>query len=95
MVRVEQLYPFPQEELKQVLARYPKATEVYWVQEEAYNMGAWSFVLPRLGRLLAGDKELVYVGRDQASSPATGIYQVHQREQQEIVDKAFAPRVAA
>jgi 2-oxoglutarate dehydrogenase E1 component len=92
LVRVEQLYPFPQPEVQAVLTRYARAGEFCWVQEEAQNMGAWNFVRPLIGALLPEAGELVYVGRDEAASPATGSYQVHQTEQQEIVERSLEAR---
>ena len=89
LVRVEQLYPFPEAELRAVLQRYPNAAEHYWVQEEALNMGAWYFVQPLLDDLIPGSR-LQYVGRDEAASPAVGDAAQHQREQQDIVDQALA-----
>src|SRR5262249_29282764 len=70
IVRLEQLYPFPRNELETVLAGYPQAEQVYWVQEEPANMGAWQFIEPLL-RPLIGSRPLTYVGRDAAASPAT------------------------
>jgi 2-oxoglutarate dehydrogenase E1 component len=90
LVRVEQLYPFPFRELEALLARYPEVRDVYWVQEEPWNMGAWHFVEPRLRRMLAADRRLSYVGRAEASSPATGSYKIHQQEEAELVNRAFA-----
>jgi 2-oxoglutarate dehydrogenase E1 component len=89
LVRVEQLYPFPRPELEMLLARYAEVETLCWVQEEPRNMGAWSFVCPLIQHLLGEERRLGYVGRDKASSPATGSYLVHQREQREIVAQAL------
>jgi 2-oxoglutarate dehydrogenase E1 component len=89
LVRVEQLYPFPERELRAVLERYTRAVEVCWVQEESRNMGAWNFVQPLLDEVLREEVELAYIGRDEAASPAVGVRQTHQEEQQEIVDQAM------
>ena len=89
LVRVEQLYPFPDEELRDILKRYPRAGDLFWVQEEAQNMGAWNFVRPLLDEVLPQGCKLSYVGRDEAASPATGFYQIHQAEQREIVERAL------
>ena len=86
IVRLEQLYPLYDELLKRTLDRYPKAGEWVWVQEESQNMGAWSFMEPRLRQLGFAAQ---YVGRDASASPATGSFLVHQREQQELVEAAF------
>ena len=87
LVRVEQLYPFPGGELRALLARYPGARDVRWVQEEPENQGAWGFVRPRLTALLG--REPVYVGREAAASPATGNYKVHQEEERALVARAL------
>ncbi len=85
IVRVEQFYPFPEEALQRALARYRKAEEHVWVQEESQNMGGWWFMEPRL-RALGYRAE--YVGRDASASPATGSHEVHKREQEELVEAA-------
>jgi 2-oxoglutarate dehydrogenase E1 component len=86
IVRLEQLYPWPADELKRVLDRYPAVREWVWVQEESQNMGAWSFVAPRLNELMGVPFQ--YVGRDASASPATGSKLVHDREQAELVEAA-------
>jgi 2-oxoglutarate dehydrogenase E1 component len=86
IVRVEQLYPWPVDLLRSTLARYQSAREWVWVQEESQNMGAWTFVAPRLEELLGAPVK--YVGRDASASPATGSKLVHDREQAEIVEAA-------
>jgi 2-oxoglutarate dehydrogenase E1 component len=87
VVRVEQFYPFPEEPLQRVLVRYRKAKEWVWAQEESQNMGAWTFLEPRL-RALGYQAE--YVGRDASASPATGSRRVHLQEQKELVEAAIA-----
>jgi len=89
LVRLEQLYPFPDRELRAALERYPGVEEIFWVQEEAQNMGAWNFIHSRVEALIPAELELFYVGRDEAASPAAGSFQVHQAEQQEIVERAM------
>ncbi len=91
VVRIEQIYPWPADELKLVLDRYRSAREWVWVQEESQNMGAWTFVAPRLRELLG--VEVPYVGRDASASPATGSKAVHDREQAEIVEAAVGSAV--
>ena len=86
VVRLEQFYPFPEEQLRRVLVRYRKAREWVWAQEESQNMGGWSFVEPRLRAM---GYETVYVGRDASASPATGSRQIHLREQRELIEAAF------
>ena len=90
IVRVEQLYPWPGDQLGKIFARYPNATEVRWVQEEPENMGAWSFVHARMHRLLRDERKLSHVARYESASPATGSSQVHAQEQDELMEAAFA-----
>lgn len=87
IIRVEQFYPFPKEQLQKALERYQSVREVLWVQEESLNMGGWSFMEPRL-RSLLGIKPK-YVGRDSSASPATGSHKIHDREQEELVKAAI------
>jgi 2-oxoglutarate decarboxylase len=93
IVRLEQLYPFPKQNLQDILARYAKASEVLWVQEEPKNQGAWSFLEPRLREILGANQRLRYVGRAPSASSATGSHTIHQMEQKQLVADAFsAPR---
>jgi 2-oxoglutarate dehydrogenase complex dehydrogenase (E1) component-like enzyme len=89
IVRLEQLYPFPFEALRELLQRYPNATDFRWVQEEPRNMGGWSFVQTRLKYVLTPSHRLAYVGRVPSGSPATGSARVHQLEQERLVRQAF------
>ncbi|HXX49371.1 MAG TPA: 2-oxoglutarate dehydrogenase E1 component [Myxococcota bacterium] len=91
IVRLEELHPFPFDALGAALARYG-ASEVAWVQEEPWNMGAWQFVSERLRRVLPAAKSLRYVGRRESASPATGSYRLHEEEQAEFVREAFASK---
>ena len=88
IVRVEMLYPFPADELKQVLAGYPRAREVVWVQEEPQNMGAWSYMAPRLTKIMPRNHKLEVISRPARSSPATGFYDRYQAEQEQIIAEA-------
>jgi 2-oxoglutarate dehydrogenase E1 component len=87
--RVEQLYPFPNVALGEVLGHYPSLTEVVWLQEEPSNMGAWEFVRPLLDELLAGRCPLRYIGRARNSSPSEGSSAWHQLNQKALVELAF------
>jgi 2-oxoglutarate dehydrogenase E1 component len=89
IVRVEHLYPFPAKAIVSVLDRYPAATEIYWVQEEPANMGAWGFISERLEPTLGGERRLGYVGREEAASPAVGSYKLHQEEQSQVIENAL------
>ncbi|MDQ3931765.1 MAG: multifunctional oxoglutarate decarboxylase/oxoglutarate dehydrogenase thiamine pyrophosphate-binding subunit/dihydrolipoyllysine-residue succinyltransferase subunit, partial [Actinomycetota bacterium] len=89
IVRVEQLYPWPEEEILTILSGYPKAEEVLWLQEEPENMGAWSFVHGRLHSLLRSDHRLRHASRRPSPSPATGSASVHDQEQERLLASAF------
>ncbi|KAF9620643.1 hypothetical protein IFM89_013669 [Coptis chinensis] len=93
--RVEQLCPFPYDLIQRELNRYPNA-EIVWCQEEPMNMGAYSYIAPRLCtamRTLGRGKmeDINYVGRAPSAATATGFYQVHGKEQSELVQKALQP----
>jgi 2-oxoglutarate dehydrogenase complex dehydrogenase (E1) component-like enzyme len=89
IVRVEQLYPFPDTRLAEILGRYDQATELVWVQEEPANMGAWSYMRPWLQKL-AGDRlTMGYVGRPERASPAEGYKRSHDHQQNQIVAHTF------
>jgi 2-oxoglutarate dehydrogenase E1 component len=96
ILRLEQLHPFPSEALSEELARFPGA-EVVWCQEEPRNMGAWTFVAPRIEEVLergeARNRRPVYIGRREAAAPATGLLRVHQAEQAALVAGALAPEL--
>ncbi|MDT4929223.1 MAG: multifunctional 2-oxoglutarate metabolism enzyme [Pseudonocardiales bacterium] len=88
IVRVEQLYPLPADEIKAELARFPGA-EVVWVQEEPANQGAWPFMALNLPEHLDG-RPLLRASRKASASPAVGSHSVHEAQQQEVVATAFA-----
>jgi 2-oxoglutarate dehydrogenase E1 component len=89
LVRIEQLYPFPVEEYKQVLARYPNAVDVVWCQEEPQNQGAWFQIRHRLQEIAGEKRPVYYAGRAPASAPATGVAKQHEFEQQRLVQTAL------
>jgi len=88
ILRQELLYPYPAEELRAVLNRYPSVREVVWAQEEPRNMGAWTFVQERLRALLPEGVTLRYAGRPERASPAEGYPSAHAGEQARIVAEA-------
>ena len=88
IVRVEQLYPLNREGVKMAISPYSNAKKFIWCQEEPLNMGAWSFMQPRLAKLTKA--RVRYAGRERASSPSTGSKAVHKREQKKLVEKAFS-----
>jgi 2-oxoglutarate dehydrogenase E1 component len=91
LVRVEQLYPWPHDEVARIVDLYPAAQEVVWAQEEPKNMGAWTFVSPRL-RVSTGNAMIVrYIGRPERASPAEGYASSHKAEQERIVSEVVAP----
>lgn len=89
ILRLEQIYPFPRERLKKAAKKYAKAKQWCWVQEEPENMGGWQFVRPRLEALIKTG--LTYIGREAASSPATGFPVIFRHEQNDIIQKAVGP----
>jgi len=90
VVRVEQLYPFPIEQMFNLLSRYPNAREVVWLQEEPSNMGPWHFVEHRVWRVKEQGYDLRHVARVASGSPATGSMTVHQQELADLMDETFA-----
>jgi 2-oxoglutarate dehydrogenase E1 component len=89
VVRIELLYPFPEEELKAILDSYPNLKGIVWVQEEPKNMGAWTFIEPHLRELVGGEIPVGYVGKPRRPSPAQGSAAFHKKEQAAIVRAAF------
>ena len=93
LLRIEQLYPFPHEAVRDYLARFAKAEKIVWCQEEPRNMGAWSYIEPLLEEALAAAKHPVarplYAGRPASASTATGLMSRHLKEQAALIDAAF------
>ncbi len=89
IIRVEQLYPFPEQDLGQELQRYKKAKEVVWCQEEPKNQGAWYSTYHHLVASLAKGQVLKYAGRLDSASPATGSKALHVEQQKALVDEAL------
>jgi 2-oxoglutarate decarboxylase len=89
VVRVEQLYPWPKANLREILDRYPNAGELVWLQEEPENMGAWNFVHSRLHRLLRETHTLRHVSRAESASPASGSAALHRLEQEDLLARAI------
>ncbi len=89
IVRVEQLYPWPHEQLTAVATRYPEAREIVWLQEEPANMGAWAFAQDRLAERFADTHTVLRVSRYESGSPATGSHTIHVQEQEAIIDAAL------
>ncbi|MFI5311088.1 MAG: 2-oxoglutarate dehydrogenase E1 component, partial [Gemmatimonadales bacterium] len=91
VVRVEELYPWPHSDISRVLDLYPMLADVTWVQEEPKNMGAWSYVAPRLRSSVGNAPSIRYIGRPERASPAEGFLKTHETEQARIVSEALAP----
>jgi len=89
IIFLEQMYPWPEAELESAINAHPDAHEVIWVQEEPENMGALSFVMPRLKRL-ARDRQVLSIKRSAAASPATGSAKAHDMEQKTLIGLALS-----
>lgn len=89
LVRLEEIYPFPFEEIQEYFKQFKNLKEIVWVQEEPKNMGAWSFVEPRLRAAAPKGKDVRYIGRKRRSSTAEGDPLIHKDEQQRIITEAF------
>ncbi|HZG69580.1 MAG TPA: hypothetical protein VEZ12_22795, partial [Herpetosiphonaceae bacterium] len=89
IARIEELHPFPASEVEAVIAGYPQMQEIVWLQEEPRNMGAWSYVAPRLRDLLRPGIRLQYVGRPEFASSAEGSLRQHAAEQARIMQAAL------
>jgi 2-oxoglutarate dehydrogenase E1 component len=89
IVRLEQLYPVPEAQLKKTVKKYREAKKWYWVQEEPENMGGWHFIRPYLNRI--SGKSFSYIGRRASSSPASGFHTIYKQEQAAIVEQAVGP----
>lgn len=92
VVRIEELYPFPKEELQAILARYPNIKEIVWVQEEPQNMGSWCYVEPKLREIAPDGVDVSYIGRRRRASTAEGDPVVHRKEQERIIQCALTKK---
>lgn len=91
VVRIEQLYPLPTEQMLAILKKYPNATELRWLQEEPENMGAWNFIEHNTWRVKEQGYDLRHVARVASGSPATGSKAIHDQEHAELMEEIFAP----
>jgi 2-oxoglutarate dehydrogenase E1 component len=89
IARIEELYPYHEDEFRALVAGYPNLQEVAWVQEEPANMGAWAFMALRLRSTLPDGPALRYIGRPESASPAEGVEDEHIAEQARIVTEAL------
>jgi 2-oxoglutarate dehydrogenase E1 component len=89
LVRVEQLYPWPEAEIAAAVRRFPRAERAFWAQEEPANMGAWTFVRERIQDALVPGQLVAYAGRPASASTATGSQRVHREEQAALLEAAY------
>ncbi|CAM3725607.1 2-oxoglutarate dehydrogenase E1 component [Alkalicoccus chagannorensis] len=89
ILKVEELYPFPRKQIKDVIQDYTNLEEIVWVQEEPQNMGAWHYIYPHLQSLTSGDVPVEFIGRRRRSSTAEGDPKVHKMEQNRIIEQAL------
>jgi len=89
IVRLEQLYPFPFDQISEMLNQYKDVKDIRWVQEEPRNMGGWNFALERFQKILPKTKQIHFVGRLPSASPAAGSYQMHLAEQELLLRQAL------
>jgi 2-oxoglutarate dehydrogenase E1 component len=89
ITRIELLYPFPEDRVREVIDGYPNLREILWVQEEPKNMGAWMFVEPLLREISRGELPVLYVGKPPRPSPAQGSANFHKQEHAAVVRSAF------
>ncbi len=94
IIRIEQLYPFPLEEVKAIIARYPRAKEIVWVQEEPRNQGAWYYMQSRrnIRACMKSQHSLDYAGRTYSASPAAGYLHLHLAQQKALIEDALLLR---
>jgi 2-oxoglutarate dehydrogenase E1 component len=90
VVRIEQLYPFPREEMSAEVARYPNAQTIVWCQEEPMNQGAWYQIRHQLKASMSTHQKLHYAGRHRSPAPACGNSDTHNREQTALVNEALS-----
>lgn len=89
IIRLEQLYPFPEDVMRKILSSYTNAKDVIWCQEEPQNQGAWVTTSTLISGVLGDNQTLRYVGRKSYASPAVGYHSVHEKEQEDIITKAL------
>ncbi len=89
LLRVEELYPWPEERIRSLLGRYPGCEDFVWSQEEPQNMGPWTFVWPRLQSMLGDRLRVRYAGREAAASPATGSPRIHKAQLEQLLEDAI------
>jgi 2-oxoglutarate dehydrogenase E1 component len=89
IIRIEELYPFPEDSIKAIQKKYPNASEQVWVQEEPQNQGAWMYIRDAFDEVTGKAGSIKYIGRKKSASPAAGHLKVHTKEQEELVKLAL------
>ncbi|MEM8618806.1 MAG: multifunctional oxoglutarate decarboxylase/oxoglutarate dehydrogenase thiamine pyrophosphate-binding subunit/dihydrolipoyllysine-residue succinyltransferase subunit [Actinomycetota bacterium] len=89
VIRIEQLYPLPTDQMLELLERYPNARELRWLQEEPENMGPWKFIEHNVWRVKDQGYDLRHVARIESGSPATGSKTIHDQELAEMMERLF------
>ena len=89
VIRIEELYPFPKDEMEEAMSKYSNATDIIWLQEEPENKGAWYNILHFLNKILKDEQKLRYVGRGRSSTPAVGYHALYTKQQEEVICKAL------
>lgn len=95
IVRIEELHPFPWQEVQENVEKYPNAKSLVWAQEEPYNGGAWQYVRDRFETILCRmgihrDRRIVYAGRPTAAATAVGVKSMHENQQSKLLEDAFS-----
>lgn len=90
IARLEQFYPFPDKDIKTCFNELKNVKEIAWCQEEPMNMGAWTFIMPRIQKVLGKGQKLTYAGRQAAASPAAGQKKIHEEEQKRLITEALS-----
>ncbi|MES9818332.1 MAG: 2-oxoglutarate dehydrogenase E1 component [Candidatus Thiodiazotropha sp.] len=93
IIRLEQLYPFPQEDFDKIVTRYKNAKMFIWCQEEPQNQGAWDQIKHRFYPIVSKNRQLYYVGRSSAAAPSVGYRSVHVEQQETLIDEALSGRI--
>ena len=88
VIRIEELCPFPKTQIMEIVGKYKNIKQMYYVQEEHQNQGAWTYVQPRLDHTL--DKKIEYIGREPSACPATGVSKYHKEEVEALFNNIFA-----